>query len=178
MGKTCLNKLTSNILTSCDIPSNGVKDLYLMHAEDVGVTLDIAGGINSVVFPDGTRSYRIEGFKQNIQITSALRTLDASAKIDFSVMFKMPSSVGGTAEYISTERVFTSGKFYALVVLNSSAVYFIGDISPLECSGIDYDSNANGGLITVTLTAPEGSAGNYRRSISQALASTIISKAI
>ena len=134
MGKTCLNKLTGNILTSCGIPTNGVKDLYLMHAEDVGVTLDAAGGIATVVFPTGTRSYRIEGFKQNIQITSAIRTLEASAKIDFSVMFKIPSSVGGASV------------------------------------------NANGGFITVTLTAPEGSAGNYRRSITQALASTIIAK--
>ena len=176
MGKTCLNKITGNILTSCGIPTNGVKDLYLMHAEDVGVTLDAAGGIATVVFPTGTRSYRIEGFKQNIQITSAIRTLEASAKIDFSVMFKIPSSVGGASVNVGTERSFINGKFYALVVLNSSAVYFIGDISPLECSGIDYDSNANGGFITVTLTAPEGSAGNYRRSITQALASTIIAK--
>nr|DAG77643.1 MAG TPA: hypothetical protein [Bacteriophage sp.] len=176
MGKTCLDKLPGNILVACDIPSNGVKDLYLMHAEDVQVTLDSTGGIASVEFSEGTRSYRIEGFKQNIQITSALRASDASAKLDFSVMFKTPSSVNGTSVNFRTERSFMCGRFYALVVLNSSAVYFIGDVSPLECSELDYDSNANGGLITITLTAPEGSAGNYRRSINQALASTIISK--
>lgn len=176
MGKTCLNKLSGNALVTCDIPTNGVKDLYLMHAEDVKVTLDTTGGIATVVFAAGTRSYRIEGYKQNIQITSAIRTLDASAKADFSVMFKIPSSVSGASVNVGTERSFMHGRFYALVVLNSSAVYFIGDTSPLECSGLDYDSNANGGLITITLTAPEGSAGNYRRSITQALASTIISK--
>lgn len=176
MGKTCLDKLVLGVRTLCDIPSNGVKDLYLMHAEDVKVTLDAAGGIASVGFAPNTYSYRIEGYKQNIQITSVIRALDASAKIDFSVMFKIHSVVDGAAAYLGTERVLLNRKFYALVVLNSSAVYFIGDISPLECSGIDYDSNANGGLITVTLAAPEGSAGNYRRGITQALASTIISK--
>lgn len=176
MGKTCLNKLAGNILVTCDIPTNGVKDLYLMHAEDVKVTLDVAGGIANVVFAGGTRSYRIEGYKQNVQVTSAIRASDASAKVDFSVMFKIPSSTSGASVNVGTERSFMHGRFYALVVLNSSAVYFIGDISPLECSGLDYDSNANGGLITITLTAPEGSAGNYRRSITQALASTIISK--
>lgn len=176
MGKTCLNKLTGNILTSCDIPTNGIKDLYLMHAEDVTVTLDSLGGIANASFATGFKSYRIEGYKQNIQVTSAIRVLDASAKMDFSVMFKIPSSLGGTFVNARTEGSFLSGKFYALVVLNSSAVYFIGDISPLECSGIDYDSNANGGFTTITLTAPEGSAGNYRRNINQALASTIISK--
>lgn len=176
MGKTCLNNLAGNTLVACDIPTNGVKDLYLMHAEDVKVTLDTTGGIASVEFAGGARSYRIEGYKQNIQITSAIRALDASAKADFSVMFKIPSSTNGVSVNVGTERSFMHRKFYALVVLNSSAVYFIGDISPLECSGLDYDSNANGGLITVTLTAPEGSAGNYRRSIAQSLASTIISK--
>lgn len=176
MGKTCLNKLAGNTLVTCDIPTNGVKDLYLMHMEDVTVTLDATGGIANAVFANGTRSYRIEGYKQNIQITSAIRTLDASAKADFSVMFKIPSTSGDTPVNVGTERSFMHGRFYALVVLNSSAAYFIGDISPLECSGLDYDSNANGGLITITLTAPEGSAGNYRRSITRALASTIISK--
>lgn len=176
MGKTCLDKLTGNTLVTCNIPSNGVKDLYLMHSEDVTVTLDSGGGIATAVFADGARSYRIEGFKQNIQVTSAIRTLDASVKVDFSVMFKIPSYEGGTAVNLRTERSFLTGKFYALVVLNSSAVYFIGDVAPLECSGIDYDSNANGGLITITLTAPEGSAGNYRRYISQDVASSIISK--
>ena len=176
MGKTCLNKLAGNTLVTCDIPTNGIKDLYLMHAEDVTVTLDATGGIANVVFAGGTKSYRIEGYKQNIQITSAIRTLDASAKADFSVMFKIPSASGGVSVNVINEISFTIGKFYALVVLNSSAVYFIGDLSPLECSGLDYDSNANGGFITITLTAPEGSAGNYRRSITQALASTIISK--
>ena len=176
MGKTCLNKLPGNILVTCDIPTNGVKDLYLMHAEDVTVTLDSAGNIANVVFASDALSYRIEGYKQNIQVTSAIRASDASAKMDFSVMFKIPSSVGGPSVNFITERSFVHGRFYALVVLNSSAAYFIGDISPLECSGIDYDSNANGGLITITLTAPEGSAGNYRRSINQASVSTIISK--
>lgn len=176
MGKTCLNKLAGNALVTCDIPTNGVKDLYLMHAEDVTVTLDAAGGIANAVFAASTRSYRIEGYKQNIQITSAIRASDASAKVDFSVMFKIPSSTSGVSVNVGTERSFMHGRFYVLVVLNSSAAYFIGDISPLECSGLDYDSNANGGLITITLTAPEGSAGNYRRSITQALASTIISK--
>lgn len=160
----------------CDIPSNGVKDLYLMHAEDVTITLDSLGGIATVSFAAGSMSHRIEGYKQNIQVTSTIRAMDASAKMDFSVMFKVPTDIGGTASNFRTNRSFLGGKFYVLVVLKSSAVYFIGDISPLECSGMDYDSNANGGLTTVTLTAPEGSSGNYRRSITQALASTIISK--
>ena len=176
MGKTCLNKLAGNTLVTCGIPANGVKDLYLMHAEDVTVTLDAAGDVANTVFAAGTRSYRIEGYKQNIQVTSAIRASDASAKADFSVMFKIPSSESGVAVNVRTERSFMHGRFYALVVLNSSAAYFIGDVSPLECSGLDYDSNANGGLITITLTAPEGSAGNYRRSINRDLTSTIISK--
>lgn len=176
MGKSCLNKLVGNTLVTCVTPTNGVKDLYLMHAEDVTLTLGVSGDIANAVFAAGTRCYRIEGYKQNIQVTSALRASDASARVDFSVMFKIPSASGSASVNVGTERAFMHGRFYALVVLNSSAVYFIGDISPLECSGLDYDSNANGGLITITLTAPEGSAGNYRRSITQDLASTIISK--
>ena len=68
MAKACLNKLGANILQDCTISPVGIKEIYLMHAEDVGVTLDTAGGIATAVFLAGTKSYRIEGFKQNIQI--------------------------------------------------------------------------------------------------------------
>ena len=176
MGKTCLDKLTGNILVTCDIPSNGVKDIYLMHAEDVTLTLDSTGGVATVAFATGALSYRIEGYKQNIQVTSAVRTLDASAKMDYSVMFKVPTLVDGTSVNARTMRSFLGGKFYVLVVLGPSAFYFIGDISPLECSGLDYDSNTNGGFATITLSAPDGSAGNYQRNINQTLVATIISK--
>ena len=179
MGKYCLYKLLGNIPVTCSIPSNGVKDLYLMHAEDVRLTTDVLNGaIAGVVFSPGARSYRIEGFKQNIQITSAIRTLEASTRLDFSVTFKIPSEESGTMANLRNERAFMNGKFYALVVLNSSAAYFIGNTSPLECSGADYDSNTNGGLSTVTLTAPEGSAGNYRMGIIQEAIATIISKSV
>lgn len=179
MGKYCLYKLLGNIPVTCSIPKNGVKDLYLMHVEDVQLTIDVLNGaISDVVFLSDTRSYRIEGFKQNIQITTALRTLEASTKLDFSVTFKIPSEENGSFINARNERALMNGNFYALVVLNSSAVYFIGSQSPLECSGIDYDSNINGGFTTVTLTAPDGSAGNYRMGISQALASTIIAKSV
>ena len=176
MGKTCLDKLVLGVRTLCEVPINGVKDLYLMHTEDVNVTLAADGNVISVGFAPNTKSYRIEGYKQNIQVTSAIRALDASAKVDFSVMFKIHSVVDGAVAYLGTEKTLLNRKFYALVVLNSSAAYFIGDISPLECSGLDYDSNSNGGLITITLAAPDGSAGNYRRGIAPDSVATIISK--
>lgn len=178
MGKTCLNKLVLGVRTLCEVPINGVKDLYLMHAEDVKTTLAADGNVISVEFAPATNSYRIEGYKQNIQVTSAIRALDASAKVDFSVVFKIHSVVDGAAAYLGTEKVLLNKKFYALVVLNSSAAYFIGDISPLECSGLEYDSNSNGGLVTITLAAPDGSAGNYRRGIASDSLATIISKSV
>lgn len=178
MTKTCLNKLTGNILTSCGIPTNGVKDIYLMHAEDVSITIDTYGRVSAASFAEGAKSYRIEGYKQNIQVTSAVRTMDASNKLDMTIMFKIPTSVNGITENFPFLKSLLTGNFYVLVSTGPSGFYLVGDVSPLECSGMDYDSNANGGFATVTLTAPDGSAGNYMRYVAQSVVSTIISKAI
>ena len=176
MGKTCLNKLTGNILVTCAIPVNGVKDIYLMYAEDVSLTFDPYGSISAVSFAVGAKSYRVEGYKQNIQVTSAVRTMDASNKLDMTIMFKIPTSVNGITENFPFLKSLLAGTFYVLVSTGPSGFYLVGDISPLECSGMDYDSNANGGFATATLTAPDGSAGNYMRYVAQSVVSTITSK--
>lgn len=160
MGKSCLAKLSGNITVGCTIPQVGVKNLYLMHTE--GVTLTAASTGPAVLvgasFASDGAVILVEGYKQNIQITSAIRTMDASAKLDFSVVFKM---TGRNYDAASRIQSLLTGKFYVLAEYRDDTYSFIGYTSPLECSGMDWDSNANAGFTTVTLTAPEGSAGNY-----------------
>ena len=170
MGKSCLNKLSGNITVDCTIPQVGVKNIYLMHAEDVALTADLDGVtiLTATVSPGGV-VILVEGYKQNIQVTSAIRTMDASAKLDFNVSFKMPGVEGATSSRVRLRALLT-GRFYALVEYVDGNNAFIGYTSPLECSGMDWDSNANAGLMTVTLAAPEGSAGNYvLRAVSAAI---------
>ena len=176
MGKTCLNKLDRNILVSCSIPRNGIDAIYLMHAEDVSLTVDMYNSVSAAAFVTGAKSYKIEGYKQNIQETTAVRSMDASNKLDTSIMFKVPTSVNGITENFPFLHSLLMGRFYVLVNTGPSGFYLVGDVSPLECSGMDYDSNANGGFVTVTLAAPDGSSGNYMRYVSQSVVSTIISK--
>ena len=174
MAKTCLNKLRGNITVGCTIPRVGVKNLYLMHAEDVTLTASTASpAVWTASFASGAVAILVEGYKQNIQITSAIRTMDASAKLDFSVMFKL---AGRDTATLSRVQSLLSGKFYVLAEYQDGTYSFIGYTSPLECSGMDWDSNANAGLITVTLTAPEGSAGNYLMDVASAAINSIKSK--
>ena len=165
MGKSCLNKLTGGITVGCTIPQVGVKDIYLMHAEDVSFTYNAPGILQTAVFAGGAKAYQVEGYKQNIQITSAIRAMDVSAKLDFSVMFKL---AGRDIATVSRVRSLLSGKFYVLAEYQDGTYSFIGFTSPLECSGMDCDSNANAGFMTVTLTAPEGSAGNHLTAVAAA----------
>lgn len=171
MAKGCLNKLNGNITVGCTIPLVGIKNIYLVHTDDVTFG---AGGIdNSTVttatMASGAVAILVEGYKQNIQMTSAVRAMDASAKLDIVITFKMPMT-GVDADL--RVRSLLTGKFYVLVERNDGAKLIIGYTSPLECSGMDWDSNANAGLATVTLSAPEGSAGNYfMRATSAAVAS-------
>ena len=175
MGKSCLNKLASNITVGCTIPQVGVKNIYLMHAEDVTLTESSdATVIVSAAFASGSAAILVEGYKQNIQITSAIRTMEASAKLDISVMFKL---VGRDPVTNSRVRVLLHGMFYVLAEYQDGTYSFIGFTSPLECSGVDWDSNANAGLMTVTLAAPEGSAGNYLMGASEGAVNSIKSKA-
>lgn len=177
MAKTCLNKLGTNIATTCDMPVHGVKALYLMHVEDITYSASSDASWASVAFDTDAKSYKVEGYKQNIQVTTAVRSLDASNKLDVTVMFKSPSSHAGRTIETNFMRSILTGKFYVAVVNNDSSAFIVGAQSPLECSGLDWDSNANGCMRTYTLTAPDGSAGNYITGIASAALATIISKA-
>ena len=171
MGKSCLNKLSGNITVGCTIPQVGVKNIYLMHAEDVTLTADpFSTLVLTASFASGAAAILVEGYKQNIQITSAIRTTDVSAKLDFSVTFKL---AGRDAAAVSRIRSLLCGKFYVLAEYQDGTYSFIGYTSPLECSGMDTDSNANAGFTTVTLAAPEGSAGNYLMAVAAAAARSI-----
>lgn len=174
MGKSCLNKLKGNITVGCTIPQVGVKNIYLMHAEDVALTPGGSGlSVTAATFAPNSASILVEGYKQNIQITGAIRPTGASAKMDFNVIFKIPR-VGLDLR----TPAFLYGKFYVLAVFMDGTSEIIGYTSPLECSGVDWDSNANAGLITVTLSAPEGSVGNYLMEPSDVVRNLIISKSV
>ena len=145
-----------------------------MHAEGVTLTADTTvTTVLTASFASNSGAILVEGYKQNIQITSAIRTMDASAKLDFSVTFKL---AGRDVATVSRVRSLLSGKFYVLAEYQDGTYSFIGYTSPLECSGMDTDSNANAGFTTVTLTAPEGSAGNYLMAVVVAAINSIKSK--
>lgn len=174
MGKSCLYKLSGNITVACTLSPVGVKNLYLMHADDVTTRVDSNTlSVLTATFASGGAVILVEGYKQNIQITGAIRTMDASTKMDVNVMFKMSRTLPGT---VARVRTLLSGKFYVLAEYADGTNMFIGYTSPLECSGVDWDSNANAGLVTVSLAAPEGSAGNYFMSASADAVSSIKSK--
>lgn len=171
MAKNCLNKLSGNILQGCSFVQNGIKNVYLMYPEDVTFTF---GGspehVDTVTFTAGAKSYLVEGYKQNIQLSTSARAMDASMRLDYSLSFKIPRSASGPL------RSFTTGRFYAMVEYLSGSSIMLGTACPLECSAIEGDSNAAGGMFTITLTAPEGSAGNHQVEVATAAKSTIVSK--
>ena len=173
MAKSCLNKLSGNITVDCTIPQNGIKNVYLMYPEDV--TLSLGAGyeyVDAVTFVGSAKSYLIEGYKQNIQLSASARAMDASMRLDYSLTFKIPLRSTWPL------RAFSTGKFYAMVEYLSGYSILAGATCPLECSAIEGDSNANGGMFTITLTAPEGSAGNYPVEVLTAAKNTIISKSV
>lgn len=130
-----------------------------MHPEDVSLTTDSnALSVLTASFTSGAVVSFVEGYKQNIQITGAMRSMDASAKMDWTITFKSSKNLPGTAQRL---RALLAGRFYVMAELNDGVTNFFGLTSPLECTGIDWDSNAGAGLITITMAAPEGAAGNY-----------------
>lgn len=172
MAKICLNKLSGSLLQPCGITPVGIKEIYLMHAEDVTVGIATEGvAIASVTFNSGAKSYKVEGYKQNIQYTASLKTTDASARLNTSITFKMKVSV------LDMQSLAT-GRFYVMTMNADGTSDFIGANAPLECSAMEFDSNANARLVTVTLSDPEGSAGNAFYVCYAAVRSLIISKSV
>lgn len=159
------------MVQSCTITPVGVKDIYLMHVEDVSFTYN-GTYVSAVTFAEGARGYKVEGYKQNIQFVASLKTTEASAKLNTSVSFKLPLSGR------SSLATLTTGEFYVMVHFVDGEASIVGLTSPLGCSAMDFDSNANARLVTVTLSDPEGSAGNYLTVTSGAAKNTIISKSV
>lgn len=160
----------------CTIPQVGVRDIYLMHAEDVSFTYSSDDILSKVTFADGTELHKIEGYKQNIQVTASLKTTDASARVDQSVTFKVPYATNyATLAFLNSVAL---GKFYVFVVFNGGHYTMLGATSPLECSSVDFDSNANAKMVTITLASPESSAGNRAVPVSAGVRDTIISKSV
>ena len=173
MAKACLNKLTGNIVQDCTISQNGIKNIYLMYPDDVTFTFGAGFEyINAATFGARAKSYLIEGYKQNIQLTTSARAMDASTRLDYSLTFKIPQR---STWHL---RAFSTGRFYAMVEYLSGYSILVGATCPLECSAIDGDSNANSGMFTITLIAPEGSAGNYPVEVLTGAKNTIISKSV
>lgn len=172
MGKGCLFRFNHSIPVGCTIPQVGVKDIYLMHADEVTLTLDVGGNITVATFASGAASYKIEGYKQNIQLTASVLSTDASAKLAVSVIFKMP------ADSTFLMKTILSGSYYVLAIQNSGQAVLVGAQAPLECSGFDYDSNSGAGFATVTLAAPEGSGGNYLSGVTAPAIASITSKSV
>ena len=146
-----------------------------MHVEDVTITFtsDVYN-ISGVTFASGARSTKVEGYKQNIQMTTSLRSMDASSKLDVSLSFKIHNKLQ------APWRTFLTGRFYALIVYNdrSAAPVMAGVPSPLEVTASDFDSNAGAGLVTITLGPPEGSAGCYLTGVLPSAVTSIISKSV
>lgn len=159
MGKQCLNKLSGNITADCTINPVGVKNLYLMHVEDTTFSVNELI-VQGATFAVGATVILVEGYKQNIQVTASMLSMDASAKMNYSVSFKLQRSVSGAHSKL---RSLLTGKFYVMAEYNDGSNMVMGCLTPLECSGVDWDSNANSGLVTITLACPEGSAGDYFR---------------
>lgn len=176
MGKTCLNAVLSSVSVSCEIPVNGVKEIYVIPTGYISSFVSNGTLLSSISFASDGKAYKIEGYKQNIQVTSAVRTMDASSKLDISVSFKIPHELNGELVYVQMSQALLMGSFYVMSISNSGAATMYGLTSPLECTALDFDSNTNGQFRTVTLSAPDGSGGNYFVEVSQAAKNTIISK--
>ena len=162
--------MTGSRTVGCTFTPVGVKNIYLMYASDVTLTEDTFGSISVGAFASGAFSYLVEGYKQNIQMTTSVLSMDASQKLAVSVSFKT------TVTNLNWLRSILIGSFYVMVEYQSGISIMVGVQAPLECSGFDYDSNGNAGLATITLSAPEGSAGNYIMSLTGASVNTIKSK--
>lgn len=146
-----------------------------MHAGDVAFTYEpTLNRITSVKFAGGAKSYKVEGYRQNIQVSGSLKSLDASVTMDTSVTFKVRLDTEAT-DFVNT---ITTGRFHVLVIYNSGEQVVLGSTVPLECSAAEFDSNANATMITLTLSTPEGAAGCPMVVPYNLVRDTIISKAV
>lgn len=143
-----------------------------MHTEDVTLTLNGNGQTKTAEFAEGASSTKVEGYKQNIQVTASALSTDAANRLAVSIAFKLPP------RFEDASRALLVGRFYVLVEYNDGRYQMAGTQAPLECTSYEYDSNSGAGLITVTLSNPEGAPGGYLVTALASAVNTIISKSV
>lgn len=177
MGKTCLNKLSQSLLMDCTIPQHGISELLLVYADDVeSKSYDVADDTNltGVTLKSGAFSYLVEGYKASIQAVEAIQQTDYSNAMKQTVTFRVFDKQKAGAIH----KALLLGKFVVFAKMNDVGQYrAYGAKSPLELTGIDGDTNANGGYSLVTLSTQEGAQGDYSTTVTKSVYDLIKGKA-
>ena len=88
-----------------------------MHVEDTTFNVNELI-VQGAAFTSGATVILVEGYKQNIQVTASMLSMDASAKMNFSVSFKLQRSVTGAHSKL---RSLLTGKFYVIAEYNDGS---------------------------------------------------------
>lgn len=172
MGKLCLTKLDSNILHVCDAAANGISELLLINSSDVK-SVTWANPISVLTLDVAAKVALVEGYRNSIQVTEAVRLLDSGVGMAQTVSFYVYDKKGGAA---AIQSLYT-GKFTVVAKYRELGLYRVfGVYSPLEVTAVDSDSNTDGGFWKVTLSTPEGSQGDAAQRITPELYTVLRTK--
>ena len=156
MAKTCLKKLNTDVRYDCVLPVHGVKNIYLLNAEDLeSSSVDENGLVVNITFASAARTYIVEGFKMNIQYTEELVVGEYTSVVKPTIVFRRPAESDFSGVKYNGQVI--NSKFVVLVEFMATGKYVIlGIKNPLVASALERDSNANGGSTMYTLTTEEG----------------------
>ena len=172
MGKTCLSSIAKNFIKECSLKLNGISEMYIVSIEHIASVTFAAGSndtsLATLTMVAGAKSVFVEGYKNAIKATQSLRAGDYQNALAQSITFP----VYGSALDASVKAVL-NGRYVAFTKSEDLTYRAYGLNGGLEASAVDSDTNTNAGTITVSLSTPEGVAGEYPMTIAAAVWTTL-----
>ena len=177
MGKICLSKISKNFLKDCSLKLNGITEMYLVALSDInGFTYTASTGetvLATISLAAGTKAVFIEGYKNAVKATQSIRTSDYQNALAQTITFPVYGSVNDEGV-----KAVLNGKYAAFTKGEDLTMRAYGLLGGLEASAADSDTNTNGGAVTVSLSTPEGLAGEYPVTIATAVWTTLKTNSI
>ncbi|WAX17409.1 hypothetical protein PM116P2_00039 [Parabacteroides phage PM116P2] len=160
MGKICLSKISKNFLKDCSLKLNGITEMYLVALSDIeSFTFQTDTGdsiLATLTIVAGSKTVFVEGYKNAVKATQSIRSSDYQNALAQTITFPVYGAVNDAGV-----KAVLNGKYVAFTKGEDLTYRAYGLLGGLEASAADSDTNTNAGAITISLSTPEGLAGEY-----------------
>ena len=142
----------NNILVNCELPINGISEMYIISQGAFTAVLDTMDTrLKSITIPGEAKVVvRVEGFGNALKASETIKAGDYSTGVTQSVTVPLQGVIN-----LPQLHGLLNGRFVVFTRNENLQCRVYGYLQGLEASGVESSTDTNGNMATVTLSTPE-----------------------